>query len=61
MPRKTPKPRKAGPNPVSATKNRRAVRPDPFGRRPANLPQGLNRQRRDTKRPPQFPGRQGGR
>lgn len=61
MPRKTPKPRNAGPNPLSVTKNRRAARPDPQDRRPANVPTGLNRQRRGDKRPPRFPGRLGGR
>lgn len=61
MPHKTPKPRKTGAKPLSAIKSRRAIRPDPTGARPGNVTPGLNRQRRDTKRPPRFPGRLGGR
>jgi len=61
MPHKTPKPRKPGAKPVLTPKNRRAARPDPLGGRPADIPTGLNRQRRGDKRPPRFPGRLGGR
>ncbi len=61
MPHRTPKPRKAGPKSPSEPKNRRAGRPDPAGGRPRELPTGLNRQHRGGKRPPRFPGRQGGR
>ncbi|MFG5384756.1 hypothetical protein [Yoonia sp. R2-816] len=60
MPHKTPKPRKTGAKPLSVT-NRRVIRPDPVGGRPGNVPQSPNRQRRDSKRPPRFPGRLGGR
>lgn len=60
MPRKTPKPRKAGLSPVSAPKNRRAVRPDPAGAPPRH-PAGPARDKRFDRRPPKFPGRLGGR
>lgn len=61
MPRNTPKPRKAGPNPVTTTKSRRAGRPDPVGGPPAKVPKGPARDKRFDRRPPKFPGRLGGR
>lgn len=60
MPRKTPKPRKPGDSPVSVTKNRRAVRPDPAGGI-RQMPKAPARDKRFDRRPPKFPGRLGGR
>ncbi len=60
MPRKTPKPRKAGPSTVTAAKNRRVNRPDPAGK-PPSQPTGPTRDKRFDRRPPKFPGRLGGR
>ena len=61
MPRKSPKPRKPGQNPLSATKNRRAVRPEPGGVRQGRPVSNLQRRARIDARPPRFPGRLGGR
>lgn len=61
MPRKIPKPRKAGPNPLSVTKNRRVPRPDPAGGPQTRIPTGTNRDKRFGRRLPKFPGRLGGR
>ncbi len=60
MPRKTPKPRKPGLNPVPTAKNRRAARPDPKDT-PPRVADGPTRDKRFDRRPPKFPGRLGGR
>lgn len=61
MPRKTPKPRKAGTNPAMTIKNRCAGRPDATGAIPTQPPKGPQRDKRFDRRPPKFPGRLGGR
>ncbi len=58
MPRKSKSPRK----PLSPSPRAKARDPRPgFSPRQARLPQGLDRHHRGSKRPPVFPGRQGGR
>ena len=61
MPRKTSKPRKAGPVDLPPMKNRRGGRPDPTGPAQAAPPKTPQRDKRFGRRPPKFPGRLGGR
>jgi hypothetical protein len=61
MPRKTPKPRKTGPKPLTATDTRRVGRPNPKGAAPELPAKGRSRDKRFDRRPPKFPGRLGGR
>lgn len=60
MPRKTPKPRKAG-IPALTSSNRRVGRPEPNPKSQTRAPKGPQRDPRFERRPPKFPGRLGGR